>query len=152
MKKALFFLITLAVGILIGYIGFHLHENHQLAEVNRNKAKLTPQDSLVMKVWQGDTNAYAKLHGEYRDYPPQYFLFWAMYMANKYDYAYAYEDVFTTMQETYYNTDSAIFKMDDKTRAFALGYLKTAAQKGDTSAVNLLNEMRQKHVPDEWLK
>ena len=152
MKKILFFLLTLAVGILIGYVGFYLYENHQLAEVNRNKIHLNLQDSLIMKVWNGDTDAYAKLHGEYRDYPPENFLFWAMYMANKYDYPYAYEDVFTTMQEAYYNIDSAIFKMDDKTRAFALGYLKMAAQKGDTNAVQHLNELKLQHIPDEWLK
>jgi hypothetical protein len=152
MKKALFFLLTLAVGILIGYVG-HLHyENHHVKEINRSRLALTPEDSLKAKVWNGDTEAYAKLQGAYRDYPPQHFLFWAMYMANKYDYAYAYEDVFRTMQESYYNTDSAVFKMDNKTRQFALGYLKTAAQKGDTSAVNLLNELKKQHVPDEWLK
>ncbi len=151
MNRVSFFLLTLAVGIFIGYVGFRLYENHQLEEVNRSRFALTPEDSLKSRVWHGDTEAYAKLHGEYRDYPPESFLFWAMYMANKYDYAYAYEDVFTTMEEVY-NVDSAVFKMDDKTRAFALSYLKIAAQKGDTSAVNRLNEMKQKHVPDEWLK
>jgi hypothetical protein len=146
MKKILFFLLTLSAGILIGYVGPHIYENHQTAELNREKLKMTPEDSLKYKAWRGDREAYSKLHG---DYPPEGFLFWAMYMANKYDYAYAYEDVFITIEELY--GDSAIYKMDDKTRAFALTYLKGAAQRGDSMAIDHLNEMRQQ-VPSEWLK
>jgi len=151
MKKVLFFLFTLALGVLIGYIGFHLYENQQLAKVNRNKYNLTRRDSLKSKACYGDINAYEQLHGLYRDNTPGDFLFWAMYMANKYHYTTAYEDVYYCIANEY-PSDSAIFKMDNETRQFALGYLKVAAQKGDTSAMQTLTELRTRNIPEEWLK
>ncbi|MBS1585999.1 MAG: hypothetical protein JSS82_10700 [Bacteroidetes bacterium] len=152
MIKILPFGVTLICGILLGVGAYHVCVDHQLKKLQNGRSGFTEEDSLKNKVWHGDVDAYTKLHGRYRDYPPEDFLFWAMFMANKYDYAYAYEDVFTTMQEVYADADSAIFKMDGKTRTFALGYLKMAVQKGDSDAANLLSDLKRKHVPDEWLK
>lgn len=148
MKKGLFILSAFFIGILVGVAGLHFYEIHQIIP---SQYTATLEDSLKDGIWNGDIDAYTKLQGDYRDYPPESFLFWAMYMANKYDYSYAYEDVFTTIEDIY-NVDSAIFKMDEKTRTFALGYLKIAAQKGDSNAINRLNAMSQEHVPNAWLK
>ncbi|PQJ12997.1 hypothetical protein CJD36_004435 [Flavipsychrobacter stenotrophus] len=144
-SKLLYGISALIIGIIIGVISTRFYERREITEINSSRLALSSIDNLKSKVLHGDIEAYTKLRGEYRDYPPENFLFWAMYMANKYDYAYAYEDVFRTMEESY-NIDSAIFNMDDKTRKFAFTYLKMAAQKGDSSAMATLNDMLAKQI------
>jgi len=151
MKKALLFLLILGVGIAIGILGHIIYETRILDSINHTLYTATRDDSLKGRVWLGDADAYAKLQGDYRDYPPENFLFWSMYMANKYDYPYAHEDIFQTLVDTY-GGDSALYKMDEKTRSFALSHLKIAAQKGDSSAIKLLQEIKRKQVPADWLK
>jgi len=153
MKKYLVVLAAFTFGILVAVLGMNLYRSYELNAINQNQSKLTPQAGLEAKVWsEGDIESYMMLRSVYRDYPPHYFLFWSMYMANKYDYSYAYEDVYRILEETYYPIDSAIFKMDDKTRQFALNYLKCAAFKGDTIAMNAIKELKDKGVNDKWLK
>ncbi|MGZ3812348.1 MAG: hypothetical protein ACXVB0_20470 [Mucilaginibacter sp.] len=72
-------------------------------------------------------------------------------MANKYDYPKAYEDVYNSIEESY-SPDSATFKMDEKTRTFALHYLKLAAQKNDTSALDKIKELKAMKIPPNWLQ
>jgi len=150
MKKILLFLLALGIGIFIGINGHIIYENRIPNELNNNYIP-TPLDSLERRVWLGDTATYWSLQSYYRECPPEQFLFWAMYMANKYDYPYAHEDVFHSITDTY-GGDSALYEMDNKTRSFALGHLKMAAQKGDSSAIELLQEIKKKNVPADWLK
>jgi len=112
-------------------------------------------DKLKQNVWlKGDVPSYQELELNALDESPDKFLFWAMYMANKYDYVNAYWDVYFSLEETYANKsgDSALFKMDDKTRKIALEYLKQAADKNDSSAIRTLKEMKRKQFPASWFK
>ena len=152
-NKLLYVLPSLIVGIIIGILLIHYYELYKVhnAKPNNNNSQYSIEE-LKRKVWvKGDIDSYSKLQGAYREMPPEDFLFWAMYMANKYDYPKAYEDVYYSIEESY-SPDSAIFKMDEKTRAFALYYLKLAAQKNDTSASNKIKELKTMNIPADWLK
>jgi len=143
--------ITLIIGILIVLAVLY---GYEVLRKRGSKSMNEPSHSieeLESKVWlRGDTDSYVQLETAYLDAPPHDFLFWALYMANKYDYSAAYEDVYLSIAQDYYPIDSALFKMDDKTRTFALTYLKLAAKKNDATALETLKEMKEKHFPTDW--
>ncbi len=98
-----------------------------------NRSITSIQNDVLSK---GDTNAYLELRTAYLDYSPEEFLFWALIMANKYDYPPAYLDVYYTLLDAYCCDVSTgnLDKMDRKTRAMALNYLKAAADKNHKQA------------------
>jgi len=98
--------------------------------------------TLKSKVWlEGDTTAYYKLTIEYLHKPASQFLFWNIYMANKYDYKQAYLDVYYSLLEAYKIVgDYSLDKMDKKTRILALKYLKTAAEKKHSGAKKIFDK------------
>jgi effector-binding domain-containing protein len=151
--KFLYVLPFLVVGLMIGIILMHYYEHYKVQQTKKtNHDSKYSVEELERKVWaKGDINSYNRLQGVYRDGASGDFLFWAMYMANKYDYPKAYEDVYYSIEENY-SPDSAIFEMDEKTRTLALHYLKWAAFKNDTSALDKIKELKAMNIPQDWLK
>ena len=151
-NKIRYILPSLIIGVLMGILFVHYYELHKIQELKSTNINSYSIEELKKKVWiKGDINSYIKLQATYRESSPEDFLFWAMFMANKYGYPKAYEDVYYSIEESY-SSDSAIFKMDDKTRTFALDYLKLAAEKNDTSASDKINELKKMNIPLDWLK
>lgn len=152
-NKLLYILPSLIVGVVIGIAViryYDVYKVHDAKPINNNSEYSI--EELKRKVWvTEDINSYRKLQGAYREMSSENFLFWAMYMANKYDYSKAYEDVYYSIEEKY-PPDSAIFNMDEKTRTFALHYLKLAAQKNDTSALDKIKELKAMKIPPSWVQ
>jgi hypothetical protein len=77
----------------------------------------------------------------YIDYDAEDFLFWSMYMANKYDYAPAYYDVYQTfgraldLKEPYPKKE-----LGENNYKLALEYLNIAARKNFLPAKNTLEK------------
>jgi hypothetical protein len=91
-----------------------------------------PIDSFERLVAQkGDTNAYKELQTACLDTSPEVFFPWAMLMANRYDYAPAYYDVFWSLQDWSRTGDDiySMTNMDAKTKKMALEYLDVAAER-----------------------
>lgn len=145
-------LVSFFVGIILGVISLFYYQkntsNNYVHIRNFADSVFSLQSNILSK---GDTNSYNKLYVTFRDNNTYSMLFWSMLMANKYDYPKAYEDVYYSIEESY-SPDSAIFKMDEKTRTFALHYLKLAAQKNDTSALDKIKELKAMNIPPSWLK
>jgi hypothetical protein len=153
MKNKLFYIVSsVIIGIIIGVVASRYYELHKLKELHAVNSPHYSIDGLKESVMvKGDIGSYLKLQSIYRESSSADFLFWAMLMANKSDYPKAYEDVYYCIEENY-PPDSTLFKMDDKTRAFALYYLKQAAMKNDTSASDKLNALKKMNIPQSWLK
>jgi hypothetical protein len=77
----------------------------------------------------GNIASYKELRIVYLDYPRENFLFWAMLMANKYDYPPAYLDVYYVLTDCFSNTLKPLM-IDDRTKKLALEYLQLAREKG----------------------
>jgi len=91
----------------------------------------------------GDTVIYQQMFDKYDDnFHIDEFLAYSLIMANKYDFAQAYYDVFyilTLLPEI--NVKECFYCLDEKTRLFALDYFKQAIYKGNIIASErLLNE------------
>ncbi|MEO6230422.1 MAG: hypothetical protein ABJB11_13705 [Ferruginibacter sp.] len=99
-------------------------------------------DSLKRKILnKGDTNSYHALRIIYLDHPSENLLFWALIMANKFQYSQAYYDVYYTLLVSSKKiNDSDINMLDDQTKNMALRYLNLAAQKGDMNAIDILKD------------
>ncbi len=102
-------------------------------------------------IFNGDLEAYAGLSIHFLDLPSDYFLFWSLLAANKYNSTQAHYNVYTsigffeygnTHLDKYinYKRQNAINldDLDEKTRKFALDYLEVAASRNHYNAcVNL---------------
>ncbi len=136
-KKVLAWLVGISI-IAAGLAIYWKSNLNQLEEGARtmnqpNRSITSIQNDVLSK---GDTNAYLELRTAYLDYSPEEFLFWALIMANKYEYPPAYLDVYYTLLDAYCCDVSTgnLDKMDRKTREIALNYLKAAAEKGNEQA------------------
>lgn len=91
---------------------------------------------LKKEVWlTGNVSAYEDLSTAYLDYPPEDFLFWAMLMANKYDYSTAYIDVFYSLENAYKASGGP---MDAKTKEMSMRYLQIAVDRKVEGAAEAL--------------
>jgi hypothetical protein len=106
----------------------------------------TPTDDLHTKVLQGDTNAYNSLAIQALDSPPKDFLFWAMHMANEYDYPNAYLDVYYCLLDTYQYTIE-YEDLSQRTRDLMEEYLSKAAEMNVEGAVE---HLRERSSNPEW--
>lgn len=89
-------------------------------------------------LYNGDTNAYDKLSISYLDHSIQEeFLFYALIMANKYDYPQAYFDVYFYLTQTFSND---INNMDEHSAKLAIDYLLKAKEKGHHQAKDIVEE------------
>lgn len=98
---------------------------------------------MQAKVYEGDTIAYNRLKITYLDYSPEQLLFWAMIMANKYDYRPAYLDVYYSLKDSYDRGGEKFRKKDELTRKILLEYLTRASEKGDGRAKELLIDFQK---------
>jgi hypothetical protein len=94
--------------------------------MNQAKREIT---EIQKEVELGNIASYKELRIVYLDYPRKNFLFWAMLMANKYDYPPAYLDVYYVLTDCF-NKDWKPLMIDDRTQKLALEYLHLAIEKG----------------------
>ncbi len=82
----------------------------------------------------GDINSYKELKAEYDTLAhPQEFLYYSIVMALEHDYAPAYYDAYHAMTSIF-TENPTLGKIDDKTKAEAMYFLRLGAQKGDKRA------------------
>ena len=101
--------------------------------MNSADCSLKELEQLVIE--KGDTSAYQEMSIQYLDLRKQEFLFYALVMANKYDYPQAFFDVFDCL--TYLDNYDL---MDEKTAALAIKYLILAANMGHEQAQEMISE------------
>lgn len=88
-----------------------------------------PIEEITSEVYEGNVASYQQLRIVYLDMPPDEFLFWAMIMANKYDYGPAYLDVYYSMKYAYERGGKDFDKKDKMTKEFLLKYLNIAVKR-----------------------
>jgi TPR repeat protein len=97
-------------------------------------------------VLNGDTDAYYAVHVEYMNFHyPEESLFYALVMANKYDYQEAYFDVFECLYDLnneyqHANEGWRLDSLDETSRKMALEYLVKATEKGHKQSKEILGE------------
>lgn len=100
---------------------------------------ISTNETLLKKeiIERGDTASYQTLWYSYLDNPQLgEFLYYAMVMANKYDYPQAYYDVYLCLTST-----TSIDSLDYKTKELVIDYLTRASKKGHTQATSILEEL-----------
>ncbi len=148
-RKNAKWLVALVVVFVLGVSIGTFRKRNGITNASPFTDSLERTDSLWNRVRRGDTTAYLELSGRYSDYPPEEILFWAIYMANRYDYSRAYSDVYFSLMSAYDYGDSTLCKMDTATRNFALKYLYIAAQRNEEMAVG---EIEDKKTNECWTK
>lgn len=152
-----FFNITLGL-IFFTIVGSCNQENEDILEEEKHREEKVDDSEVTtignridsITVYQkrvlekGDTIAYKELRMISEEMPINYFFFWCYTMANKYDYAPAYVDVFNTLLEANECDIETLDSLDKRTRKFALEYLSIGAKKGDVDAITLLEELNSK--------
>ena len=126
---------TILVIISVVLITCNSTEKKKVVSMNQPSKSLSELKNLVK---EGNTMAYDELSIAFLD--EQYsdeFLIYAIIMANKYDYAQAYFDVFDCFIETF-RLD--IIKIDEQTASLAIAYLEKAAKKGHEQAQEMVKE------------
>lgn len=109
-------------------------------EVVRSMNQPTVSESELKKavLYDGDKSAYDELSISYLDHSFQEeFLFYAIIMANKYDYPQAYFDVYFYLTQTF---SSDINNMDESSANLAIEYLLRAHEKGHHQAKDIVEE------------
>jgi hypothetical protein len=104
--------------------------------INQPTRSMSVLKGLVLT--KGDKDAYYELKMAYLDFEyPEEFLLYAMTMANKYDFAEAYFDVYGCLKNIYY---SDITKIDQKSASLAIDYLLKANEKNNEQAQEIVKE------------
>lgn len=111
--------------------------------VTMNQAK---RDINVIhnEVLAGDTNAYHELRTIYLDEYTGDFLFWAIYMSNRFGYSEASYDVFYILTVTplgWIGNVTHFDSLDAETKGLAMNYLRRAADGGHLEAKDILKEL-----------
>lgn len=101
-----------------------------------------PIEEIQKEVFGGNIDSYVELKTIYLDYPPEEFLFWAILMANKYDYPEAYLDVFRSIIYPY-GSEYPFDKLDKRTKKIAMEYLLLASKKNVLEASEILKNMKK---------
>ncbi|WP_375560865.1 hypothetical protein ACE193_24735 [Bernardetia sp. OM2101] len=105
---------------------------------------------LTKKVFDGDTSAYNELKFLYGEQSPKDFLYWAMLMANKNNYAQANLDVFDIIVTSYVGKIEYFREIDKETQKLALGFLKRAIKLKVHGARDILKKIENlpSEIPD----
>ena len=130
--------------ILIGSCQIDKNNNKPQSQQEKsiNQAHRDVTD-IKSEVRLGNIESYKELKIVYLDYSSESFLFWALLMANKYDYSTAYLDVFYCLLDSYVGGDLYKLKeMDERTKKMALEYLNIASDKGVKEATEILNQLK----------
>jgi hypothetical protein len=115
-------------------------ENSDATSMNQAKRDI---NQIQKEVRLGNTDSYDELQIIYMDYPRENFLFWAMLMANKYNYPRAHLDLFYCTIESYGLEINEFNQMDTLTQKFALEHLTIAVEKRVKGAKDLLSEIQK---------
>lgn len=118
------------------------NEDMKKEEVSMNQPKRDITE-IQDEVLAGNIQSYEKLKIIYLDYPSNSFLFWAMLMANKYDYPQAYLDVFYTLINSFVGGIYGYRELDQRTKELALEYLTIASEKKVEEAEKMLIEIKE---------
>ncbi len=103
-----------------------------------NQPTISESELKKAILYNGNTSAYDELNISYLDHSIQEeFLFYALIMANKYDYPQAYFDVYFYLTQ-FFSTD--ISNIDDKSAKLAIEYLLKAKDKGHHQAKEIVEE------------
>ena len=105
--------------------------------ISMNTANQSDAELRQLIIQKGDSCAYDKLSVQYLDYGYQDFLFYAVIIANKYNYPQAYFDLFFCLIYEYIDIYELI---DEKTAALAIEYLIKAANMGHKQAQEMISE------------
>lgn len=117
--------------------------NTEVTAWSMNQPSMSETDLKMAVIYQGSTSAYYELSNSYLDHNFQEeFLFYAMIMANKYNYPQAYFDVYFLLTLTY-STD---FSIDERTAELALEYLLKAYKKGHNQAKEIVEKYHVKNT------
>lgn len=136
---AILILIISAIGIGVYYNSHEIHFKVGSTITTGNSTR--PIDKLKSLVLlKGDTTAYAELNIAYlnEEYEEEY-LFYSLYMANKYNYPPAYFYVFHCLTSIYENHKTG--KIDKETEALALKYLRKGVELGDVNSILQMSEL-----------
>lgn len=109
-------------------------------EIVRSMNQPTVSESELKKavLYDGSTSAYDELSVSYLDHNFQEeFLFYAMIMANKYDYPQAYFDVYFYLTQTF---SRDIKSIDERSAKLAIEYLLKSYEKGHHQAKDIVEE------------
>ncbi len=130
---------SIALLLLLTCCGDKNAKSEEPSFVRRGEFILELQQRIRRK---GDVEAYLQLRTIYSDFPPQEFLFWAMLMANDYNYPEAYLDVYNTMMSSYGKSEENFSDLSERTKIFLLEYVNSAANKGVQQASEILKEIQ----------
>lgn len=98
-----------------------------------NKVELREMSQKIL--FQGDTTSYKKIASFYFSNERNYeFLYYALVMANKYDYNKAYFDVYIILSKPQTWNIISFDKLDKRTQKMALFYLLKSHEKGYAEA------------------
>jgi|JI6StandDraft_1071083.scaffolds.fasta_scaffold115752_2 hypothetical protein len=153
MKKVFFILIGFFAGMFFLNVYKYykpnvIDKNNEIFidKTNERVNRYVMFDSLMR---YNDSSIYNKLKTEYLKNQPCDFFAIALIMANKYDYAPAYFDVYFsmfTMFDTKKNSDAVKYNLlllDEQTRQLSLNCLKIAYDKGYPDAQNYYNKVHR---------
>lgn len=100
--------------------------------------------SIKSKVFKGDIISYNKLKTVYLDSSPEGFLFWAMLMSNRFNYADAHMDVYECVLDGYSREGlEGIGALDFETKEMLKKYLRRASDQGVLKANVILIELEK---------
>ncbi len=130
--------------ILIFTLLYLVSCNQKSENASKNADKSINQPTRSMSILKdlvltkGDKDAYYELKMAYLDYEyPEEFLLYSMTMANRYDFAEAYFDVYGCLKNIYY---SDITKIDQKSANLAIDYLLKANEKNNEQAQEIVKK------------
>jgi len=141
------YLLIISISILTFCLGFMLSKKYddaissEVADLKISHTCLACNNLKVKAVFQkGDTVAFRQIVdsiiSDIHSSNSNYFCY-SLIMANKYDYAPAYFDVYQSLIDCFSENHT---EMDDKTKNIVQYYLERGAEKGDIRAIRLLNE------------
>ncbi len=112
---------------------------NEIETINQPRREI---DLIYQDVSKGDTLSYLELRNVYLDNFSGDFLYWAIFMSNKYGYAKASFDVFEILVDTYVGEIEKINEMDKQTKEIAIEYLKKASMNGNIDANQILKQIQ----------
>ena len=113
---------------------YHI-QTHPIFEISTDPLK---SDILMY----GDTTAYIQLKSEFSKKRPYDIFYYALIMANKYNYHKACYDVYKSLVSIY-ALNPALGEMDSVSISIANEYLRRGAQKGDQRAIRELRKQKE---------
>lgn len=132
--------IKLLIFAIVCFLGCNSSPEQAKKEVDESNHQPLSSASMLknLVLSKGNVDAYQKLRIAYLDIEfPEEILFYAMIMANKYDYPLAYFDVYQSIVKAFRNDIEAI---DEKSASLAIDYLLKASEKKHEQAQDFVEK------------